>query len=211
MRQFKDRFDAAQQLVPPLLRYKNDPNAVIIAIPRGALELGSVLSKELNVPLDVIFTKKIPHPTNSEYAIGAASAEHMQLDEPFRHVPGINEYVQGQLERIRAMIKQRNASYRAHMPPLNLAGKTVIVVDDGIATGNTMLATLAFIKQQHPKKIIVALPVAPADSLERVKMQADEVICLMIPAHFRAVSQFYQHFPQVEDATAITLLQEANK
>ena len=208
---FHDRFDAANQLVPHLIAYKNDPNAVIIAIPRGALELGNVLAKKLELPLDVIFTKKIAHPTSPEYAIGAASASHMFVDEPFKQIPGLDTYIQQQVTNIREMIAQREKSYRADLPPLDLKDKTVIVVDDGIATGNTMLATLALIRQQSPKKIIVALPVAPADSLEKVKQRADEVICLEVPAQFRGVSQFYRDFRQVEDDTAIQLLQEANQ
>ncbi len=208
---FHDRFDAANQLVPHLIAYKKDPNAVIIAIPRGALELGNILAKELELPLDVIFTKKIAHPTNPEYAIGAASASHMFVDEPFKQIAGLDGYIAQQVTNIREMIAQREKTYRADMPPLDLKNKTVIVVDDGIATGNTMLATLALIAQQQPNNIIVALPVAPADSLEKIKQRADEVICLEVPAQFRGVSQFYRDFKQVEDKDAIKLLQEANQ
>ena len=153
---FQDRFDAAEQLVPLLEKYQSDPNALIVAIPRGGLELGNVLAKKLNLPLDVIFTKKIGLPTNPEYAIGAVSDKHIFIDSRFKNIPELQEYIEQQVAAIRTVIKERNTTYRAGMSPLELAGKTVIIVDDGVATGNTLLATIALIREYNPQKIVVA-------------------------------------------------------
>src|SRR5579872_2908938 len=138
---FKDRFDAAEQLLPLLAEYKSKPDTIVIAIPRGGLELGNVLTKGLNLPLDVIFSKKIGLPINPEFAIGAVSDKQVFVNDRFKDVPELQEYIAQQVKEIRTIIKERNAMYRKNMPPLNLANKTVIVVDDGVATGNTLLTT----------------------------------------------------------------------
>ncbi len=207
---FQDRFDAAEKLVPLLEKYKNNANAIILAIPRGALELGYVLAKKLQLPLDVIFTKKIGFPGNPEYAIGAASERHVFLNPPFNTMPDLKDYITDEVKKIRTIIKERNETYRKGMSPFDIKDKIVLVVDDGIATGNTLLATIALIKEYHPKKIVVALPVAPAEALEKIKEQVDEVFCVTVPRIFHSVSQFYTHFEQVDDHTAIELLRKAH-
>lgn len=207
---FKDRYDAAEQLVPPLEQYKSDPNAIILAIPRGGLELGYVLAQKLDLPLDVIFSKKIGLPANPEMAIGAVSETDVIVNSPFNQMRELENYIEEQTKTIRATIKERNATYREGMQPLDLKNKIAIVVDDGVATGTTLLSTIALIKQADPKKIIVALPVAPPDTLEKIEQQADEVVCLSTPELFQSVGQFYQKFNQVDDQEAIRLLREAN-
>jgi predicted phosphoribosyltransferase len=207
---FKDRFDAAEQLLPLLAEYKSKPDTIVIAIPRGGLELGNVLAKGLNLPLDVIFSKKIGLPINPEFAIGAVSDKQVFVNDRFKDVPELQEYIAQQVKEIRTIIKERNAMYRKNMPPLDLANKTVIVVDDGVATGNTLLTTIALLREYKPKKIVVALPVCPPDTFARIKQHADQVVCVIIPAVFYSVGQFYINFNQVDDQEAIRLLREAN-
>ena len=206
---FDDRFDAAYRLVPHLKQYADNPNALVLAIPRGGLQLGSVLAQELRLPLDVIFTKKIGYPGNPEYAIGAVSLKHIAVAPDFENIPELQEYITHEAAKIRSLLRERAMTYRGDNPPLNLAGKIVIVVDDGVATGNTLLATLALIAEDKPQKIIVALPVAPREAADRLRATVDELICLQVPDMFLSVGQFYKNFEQVDDQEAIRLLREA--
>lgn len=206
---FKDRFDAAEQLLPLLQNYKDQANTVVLAIPRGGLELGYVLARGLNVPLDVIFTKKIGMPGNPEYAIGAVSDLHVFLNSNF-NIPELQDYIAHEVDSIRQIIQERIKKYRYSMPPFTIENKTVIVVDDGVATGSTLLATLALIKAYKPKKIVVALPVSSREAYTKIQKEADEVVCISAPASFMSVGQFYEHFDQVSDEEAIRLLHEAN-
>lgn len=207
---FKDRFDAGHQLAEHLQQYKNDPNVVILAIPRGALEIGDILSKELHVPLDIILTKKIGYPGNPEYAIGVVSLDNVIIDKQWLEFSGeFNTYIKNEIQTIKALLQKRYHEYRNGKPPLNLKDKIVIIVDDGIATGKTLFGTLELIKKDQPKKIIVAIPVAAKDALKMIKNKADEVICLVAPDVFLSVSQFYHNFDQVDDEQAIALLQGA--
>ena len=207
---FENRFDAAEKLLPLLEHYKANPDTIILAIPRGGLELGYVLARGLELPLDVIFTKKIGLPEYPEYAIGAVSDAHVFLASNFKDIPDLQEYIAHEVEEIRNTIKERTIKYRRGMPPFNIQNKTVIVIDDGIATGSTLLATLALIKEYKPKKIVIALPVAPPDALKKIQEKADEVVCVIVPEIFYSVGQFYKHFAQVEDSEAIKLLRDAN-
>jgi putative phosphoribosyl transferase len=205
---FKDRFAAASQLAERLQEYKDNPAVVIIAIPRGGLEVGSVLSRELHAPLDIMLTKKIGYPDNPEYAIGAVSLEDVLIDKKFLNVsPNLDAYIQEQVQQIRTTLRKRYTAYKGTTPPVNLKDKIVIVTDDGAATGNTLTITLELIKQSKPRKVIAALPVAPEDTVRFLRDYADEVICLLTPYPFYAVGQFYQNFEQVTDQEAIKLLQ----
>lgn len=209
---FNDRFDAAYQLVPLLEKYRNNPETIVIAIPRGGLELGYVLAKELHLPLDVVLTKKIGYPGNPEYAIGAVDTENAYLNEDFQNIadPEFKNYVSQQINSIQSLLKERTLMYRGNKPALDLKDKIVIVVDDGVATGSTLIATLILIKKAKPKKIVVALPVSPAGTSEKLKEYCDELICVLIPKQFFGVGQFYKNFDQVDDQEAIRLLNEAN-
>jgi putative phosphoribosyl transferase len=207
---FKDRFDAGQQLAQKLVAYKEDPNAIILAVPRGALEIGSVLSHELKLPLDIILTKKIGHPENPEYAIGVVSLENTIIDKQWREYSGeFDTYIKNEIQAIKELLKKRYQEYRDSKPPLDLKNKIVIVVDDGVATGKTLEGTLEIIRKENPQKIIVAVPVASKDALKLLKSKADEVICLLVPEVFLSVSQFYRNFDQVDDSQAIALLQSS--
>ncbi len=205
---FKDRIDAGTQLAEKLLEFKRE-NVVVLAIPRGGLPLGAIIAKALNAPLDVALTKKIGHPYNREYAIGAVSLENIILNDAVGVTKG---YIEEETARLRIKLKERHNQYYKNNVPQNLKDKSVVIVDDGIATGNTILVTIDLVKMQDPKKIVVAIPVAPPSTVRKLKNypEVDEVICLETPYNFHAVGQFYEEFFQVTDQEAINLLRGAN-
>ncbi len=208
---FTDRFDAGRQLSVKLSKYKNK-DAIILAIPRGALQIGFVLAKELKLKLDVAFSKKIPYPGDPEFAIGAVSLEGEILDDKLIEVQNISRnYVEEKIKEIRELLKKRYKNYTGKNKPADIKNKIVIITDDGIATGKTMLATIDLVKKKKPKKIVVAVPVASKEIIDSLKLLVDEVICLYTPETFYGIGQFYNNFEQVEDEEAIKLLKEANK
>jgi len=205
---FKDRADAANQLIPELEKYKNNKDAIILAIPRGALEIGAILRDKLNLPLDIVVTKKIGAPGNEEYAIGVVGPDgEKQINEDiirYYNIP--EEYVNDEAQRLKHVIKRRYEDYRGNPKPPDLKDKICIVIDDGIATGFTTLAAVRYIRRQKPKKIVLAVPVSAVDSHKKLEKEVDEMICLHVRDDFFAVGQFYEIFGQVEDAEAIKLL-----
>jgi len=205
---FKDRIDAAQQLLPKLEKYKGNKDAIILAIPRGALEMGAVLRDKLNLPLDIVVTKKIGAPGNEEYAIGVVGPDgKKQINKDATQMYGIpDEYINDEAKRLQHVIKRRYEDYRGDPTPPDLKNKICIVVDDGIATGFTTLAAIQYIRRQKPEKIVLAVPVSAIDSHDKLKKEVDEMICLSIREDFFAVGQFYDYFAQVEDDEAIKLL-----
>ena len=201
---FKDRIDAGTQLAEKLLKYKNE-KVVVVAVPRGGLSIGAIVAKALEASLDVSLTKKIGHPYHKEYAIGAVSLE----DTVLPNAQGVSqEYITEETKRIREKLRQRHDQYYKKRSPQNLKDKTVIIVDDGVATGNTLLASVALISKQNPTKIIVAIPVASRSALDKIKStgKVDEIVCLEVPNNFQAVGQFYEEFEQVTDEEAIHIL-----
>ena len=205
---YKNREDAARRLLPDIGKYKNHKNAVILAIPRGALEIGAVLRDSLNIPLDIIVTKKISAPGNEEYAIGSVSPDgSVQVDQNAIMAYGIPQsYINNEAERLTRMIRRRYEEYRGDPEPPDLKGKVVIVTDDGIATGFTVMAAIRYVRKQNPKKIILVAPVSASDSYEKLKKETDEIICPAVREDFFAVGQFYETFDQVSDEDAKKLL-----
>jgi putative phosphoribosyl transferase len=205
---FKNRQDAAKQLLPKLEKYKGDKDAIILAIPRGALEMGVVLRDELGLPLDIVVTKKISAPGNEEYAIGAVGPDGKNhINKNIIQMYGIpEEYISDETKRLQHVIKRRYEDYRGSPAPPDLKNKICIVVDDGIATGFTTLAAVQYIRRQKPKKIVLAVPVSAINSYEKLKKEVDEIICLHVREDFFAVGQFYNTFGQVESDKAIKLL-----
>ncbi|WP_289644299.1 phosphoribosyltransferase [Maribacter aestuarii] len=205
---FKNRIDAGRQLAEKIMKFK-DENVVVLAIPRGGLPLGAIIAKALEAPLDVALTKKIGHPFHKEYAIGAVSLDDIILTDAMGVTQG---YISEETKRIRKKLQQRYDEYYKERSPVNVKDKTVIIVDDGIATGNTLLATIQLVSKRTPKKIVVAIPVAPNSAIKKLENteKVHEVICLQVPYNFQAVGQFYKEFRQVSDEEAIIYLEQAD-
>jgi predicted phosphoribosyltransferase len=208
MKMFKDRKEAAEKLSITLKGYKEQKDAILLAIPRGALEMGEILRERLKLPLDIVVTKKIGAPGNEEFAIGVVDPEgNFSYDEGVLASYGIPmSYIKEEAERLKHVIKRRYEDYRGSPIPPDLKGKMVIVVDDGIATGRTTEAAIDYLKRQKVKKVVLAVPVSAVDSASRLEKKVDEFICLERPLDFYAVGQFYENFPQVSDEEAIRIL-----
>lgn len=207
---FIDREEAAKMLAKKIMNYKGNKDAVIVAIPRGGVPIGYEIAKKLELPLEIVLSKKIGHPFNKEYAIGAVTLKSSILSDAALEVSKV--YIDKETKQIRDLLKQRLDWYYGGKKPLDLKDKIVILVDDGIATGNTAISCIQLIHLQKPSKIIVALPVAPLSSFKKVKemSEVDEAICLSTPMNFQAVGQFYEEFNQVNDQEVMDLLKKAN-
>ena len=201
---FKDRTDAGRQLAKLLTKYKNT-NGIVLALPRGGVPIGNIIAKELKLPLDLILSKKIGHPANPEYAIGAVSMKDAYIN-PDVHVS--QEYINGEIQKIREQLQFRYKHYMKKNEPPNLKGKIVIIVDDGLATGNTMLSAVESAREEGPEKIVVAVPVAPAAAPMKFEGLADEFVCVLPAANLYAVGQFYNDFEQVTDEEVIEMMHQ---
>ncbi|HEX4876126.1 MAG TPA: phosphoribosyltransferase family protein [Chitinophagaceae bacterium] len=201
---FKNRYDAAMQLAPLLEKYRHT-DGIIMAIPRGGVPLGYYLSRHLDLPLDLLMTKKLGHPQNLEYAIGAVSLEG-SIAEDCIDIP--EQYIYEETRRIREQLKERYRQFMGDKPPAAIKGKIVIIVDDGIATGRTILSTIKILRNKFPAKIVVAVPVSSEQAAERISKAVDEFICLETPFPFFAIGNFYEDFSQVEDNDVARMLAE---
>jgi putative phosphoribosyl transferase len=208
---FKDRIDAGQKLAEALEKYKNAKDTVILALPRGGVVTGFEVAKELNLPLDIVVPRKIGAPGNPEFAIGAITETGEGIfDEETIKTYGISkDYIENETKKEKAEAERRLKLYRGERPCLVLKDKTVILLDDGLATGLTMRAAIKTVKTHEPKKIIVAFPVGASDSIEILKREADEVVYLDAPFFFGAVGAFYEEFGQTTDEEVIELLRKA--
>ncbi|MGD6806199.1 MAG: phosphoribosyltransferase [Candidatus Bathyarchaeia archaeon] len=204
---FGDRIDAGKRLAAALSDFAGR-NGVVLAIPRGGVVVGYQIAEALDLPLDVIIPRKLGAPGNPELAIGAIAEDGTAVldDELIRYLGVGRQYIYEEGERQKAEIGRRLKVYREGMPPQNLKGKEVIVVDDGIATGSTMKAALASVKNRGAASVTVAVPVGPPSTIEELKRRADHVVCLYTPEYFEAIGQFYANFSQTSDGEVITLL-----
>jgi len=207
---FKDRTDAGLLLVKKLSNYHNNKDAVVVTIPRGGIPLGYVISKGLHLPLELVLSKKIGHPLHKEFAIGAVTLTDRILSDAANDISRM--YIQEETSRIRTILKERQDGYYDTRKPISFKNKIVIVVDDGVATGNTLMSSIKLIEKQKPSQIIVALPVGPPSVIEKIKNipYVNDTICLLVPENFRAVGQFYKNFDPIKDNEVVTLLEKAN-
>jgi predicted phosphoribosyltransferase len=204
---FKDRYDAAIRLARKLEKYKNK-NGIILAVPRGGVPIGHVVAKELGLPLEIILSKKIGHPFNSEYAIGSVSLHGVVLNPDVSDVS--KEFVKKESEKILENLKEKFILFMNGRKPTDLKNKTVIIVDDGVATGSTIRATVHSVRNSKPKEVVVAVPVSPPETAYELSAIADSFICLHTPEDFYGVGQFYEDFSEVSDEEVIELLRDAN-
>lgn len=198
----KDRIEAGLLLSEKLKKYQNS-NSVVLAVPRGGVPVASIIAKSLHLPLDIVLSKKIGHPYNKEFAIGAVSMDSMIVDE---HPDVPKEYIEKEIVKLRKLMQEKYEIYMGNRKPLDIEGKNIIVVDDGIATGNTLLVSINMLRKRNPAKIIVAVPVIPYDTVSVFEKNTDEFVYLIASKYFRGVGGFYEDFNQVEDDEVIKLL-----
>jgi putative phosphoribosyl transferase len=205
---FKNRAQAGKLLAQQLGDYAHRRDVVVLALPRGGVPVGFAVAMALGAELDILLVRKLGMPGQEEYAIGAVGSGGVRVLQA--GVPGLmglsEQTVESITQREQAEIVRRERLYRgAHRAPM-LAGRTVILVDDGIATGSTMMAAVAVARQQGAGKVVVAVPVAPPDTVEALAPQVDQLVCLSTPMMFRAVSQWYREFDQTSDEEVQDLL-----
>lgn len=206
---FQDRLDAGKQLASELSKYKGSKNAIVLGIPRGGVEVAYAIARELKVKLGIAVAKKIPFPSNPELAIGAvAFGGVVSLEDSFAFGQGVGrDYIDGEIRRLAAEIKRKYLAFGVDFP--DVKNKVAVVVDDGMATGHTVLAAVRAVRKGMPKKIIVAVPVSSRQATGLVKADADEVICLSTPEFFMAVGEFYRSFPQLTDEDVVECIRKS--
>ncbi len=209
---FTDRRDAGRRLVPALMRFK-DQNPIVLALPRGGVPVAFEVARALDAPLDVVLVRKIGAPGHEELGLGAvvdgANPQIVLNDEIVRAVGADPAYIKAATARQLDEIERRRRLYRGSEPPLEIAGRTVIVVDDGIATGGTVRAVLQALTRSQPRRLVLAVPVAPRETIAALRAEADEVICLLAPEPFYAVGAHYRDFRQTSDEDVVDLLHAA--
>jgi putative phosphoribosyl transferase len=203
---FDDRLDAARRLATRLAPLRGQ-RPLVLAIPRGAVPMARVIAEAIDGELDVVLVRKLRAPGQPEYAVGAVDETGWTYIAPHAAAMGADApYLDQERATQLATIAQRRVRYTPLRPSIDPAGRVVVIVDDGLATGATMLAALHGVRARGPAQLICAVPVAPASTLAQVAALADEVVCLETPADFRAVGQFYRSFPPVEDHEVEALL-----
>lgn len=182
-------------LAKKLQKYRHS-GGVVLAVLRGGVPVAYAVAIELGLPMDVILAKKIGHPVNKEYAVGAATLTDYFID-PGYHLP--EDYIKSELKIIRDRLRDMSRKFRYNKSERDIEGRTILVIDDGIATGHTLLSTVRLLRKGNPEKIVVAVPVAPQHAIDLLSLEADEVVALYSPSYFSSVGQFYRDFSEVTD------------
>lgn len=205
---FSDRIEAGKKLAERMQKLKNQKDTLILGLPRGGVVIAAEVAKALHLPLDVTCPRKIGAPHNPEYAIGAITETGQGIfDEEAIVSLGVSQkYLDQEVARQKQIAENRLKLFRKDLPPRNLKNKTVILIDDGLATGSTMKAAIESVKFEGAKAIVVAIPVAPVSTLQEMEPLVDQIICLSSPPLFYAIGQFYEEFPQVDDEEVVELL-----
>jgi len=212
MDHFEDRADAGRYLVKQLQKYAHKENTLVLGLPRGGIIVASEIARELGLPMDVFLVRKLGVPGYEELAMGAIASGGVRVinQDVVRNMGITQAEIQRAAVREETELKRREMMYRNNRPLSKIKDQTVILVDDGLATGATMSAAVAALRKQKPFKIVVAVPVASKDSCYELRMQADEIICGLTPPYFDAVGAWYEDFRQTSDAEVISLLEQAD-
>lgn len=207
---FRDRHHAGEALVARLKKYHGDKNVVVIGLPRGGVVNAFEVARGLNLPLDIVYPRKIGAPFNPELAIGAIteSGKGILNNDLVAQLGITDSYISHAIEYEKAVAQERLNNYRKKQPKIPLKNKTVIIVDDGLATGATMKAAIQSVKVEGADRIVVAVPVSPPDTFSEIQELVDEIIVLDTPPFFSAVGEFYEDFSQTEDEEVVDLLQQ---
>lgn len=206
---YEDRREAGRVLADALAHYRGRPHLLVLALPRGGVPVAYEVARALKAPLDVFVVRKLGFPGHEEYAMGAIASGGVRVMNPMPGMHVTPEEVAAAVARELPELQRRERLYRGQGPASDLHGRTVIVVDDGLATGATMHAALLAIRQQQPAHLVMAVPVGAADSCEALQGVADDVVCVAMPEPFRAVGLWYRQFPQTSDDEVRTLLEDA--
>jgi predicted phosphoribosyltransferase len=208
---FQDRIEAGEVLARALMKWRGS-HPLVVAIPRGAVPMARVVAEQLGGDLDVVLIRKLGAPGNPEFAIGAVDETGWTYLADYAESAGATpEFVAREVAAEMATMRRRREQYTPARAPMDAEGRVVIAVDDGLATGATMIAALHALRAKRPKRLICAVPVASEEALEKVRAYADEVVCLDAPAFFYAVGQFYRQFSQVTDDEVVAQLRTGGK
>jgi putative phosphoribosyl transferase len=210
---FHDRTEAGRRVAEMLGDYAHRADVLILALPRGGVPVAFEVAKALNAPLDIFVVRKLGLPSNEELAMGALASGHIRVlnKEVVRSFGVADRIIEAVAEKEQAELERRERLYRGDSSPPEVGGKTILLVDDGIATGSTMRAAIAALRQQDPARIVVGVPVAPASICEVLRADADEVVCAKTPEPFYAVGQWYKIFDQTTDEQVRELFERSKR
>ncbi|SFR74547.1 putative phosphoribosyl transferase [Marinobacter daqiaonensis] len=207
----KDRTTAGEHLAKAFGRYRDDGDVLVLALPRGGVPVAAPVARHLKAPLDLMVVRKLGFPGHEEFAMGAIASGGVRImnDDALRRIPVSDDQIERVADKEQAELERRETTYRGDRPLPEIEGRTVVLVDDGIATGATMRAAMQACRKQGAKRVVVGVPVGPKETIDRFSREADEVICLSTPENFSSIGQWYQSFGQTSDDEVRSLLNDA--